>query len=56
MKIPHRELTKVFHQKIRDLAKLGYTYDEIAEMLRTSKTTISFVLKGRPKGKVTNKS
>lgn len=47
MRIPKEEASEILKQKIRDLRRLRYNYNEISEMLAISKTKISFVLKGR---------
>ena len=47
--IPRKEAMPILHKKIRDLYKVGYSYDEISDMLDVSKTTISFAVNGRAK-------
>jgi len=54
-KIPRLEATKVQQKKIRQLIKLGWSWNEIIELLDVSKTTISLATKRSSKGKVVKK-
>ena len=49
--IPRKDAMPILHKKIKDLYKIGYSYDEISDMMDVSKTTISFAVKGRAKDK-----
>ena len=51
-KIPEAEARKIIARKIRGLYKIGYSYDEISDMLWVSKSTISYAIKGRAKKQV----
>ena len=46
-KVPEKDIKSLLEKKIRDLNKIGYNYREISELLRVSKTTVFYALKGR---------
>lgn len=55
-RLPKKELKGMVDKKIRDLSKLGYSYEEIGSMLHISKAKVFFAIKGRAKKKVSIKS
>ena len=55
-KIPRKDAKKILYQKIRDLYRLNYNYEEISKLLDVSKRTVFLALsKGRAKKKVLTK-
>jgi len=49
--IPRRDATEVLYGKIRDLKGLGYSYNEICDMLNVSKTTALLAVKNKGRAK-----
>lgn len=47
--LPLSEKKKIVQKTIRLLHKAGWSYDEIARLLKVSKTTVLKTLKGRTK-------
>jgi len=42
-----KEKKKIMEKKVNELHRLGYTYSQISRLVKTSKTTVCYVLKGR---------
>jgi hypothetical protein len=49
--IPMKDKRKILFEKIKGLHRLGWTYDEIAEIMRVSKATAFLAVNGKKKGK-----
>ena len=50
--IPNKDKKAILYKKIKDLRKLGWSMDEIVELLSVSKSTVFFAISGRAKRKL----